>query len=210
MNHEKHARVLLWTGISLLVLGLATSALGQGRGRGGGVGGGRGSGGGTGVGSPGGPPSGFGVDRGISTSSERSGGRSDTGHATASEKSKGRSDSGLERARMAENNRHQADKDLRDNPGMTRTLHTNANDLRAGYETALLANPNLKFGNYVAATRLSQNLGSRHPRITRSAILNGLASGRSLGQTLQDLGLSERESSEARKLADREIKRTKL
>jgi hypothetical protein len=111
---------------------------------------------------------------------------------------------------MAENNRRQADKDLRDNPGMTRTLHVNANDLRAGYQTALLQNPNLKFGNYVAATRLAQNLGSRHPRITRSAILNGLASGRSLGQTLQDLGLSDRESSEARKLADSEIKRTKL
>jgi hypothetical protein len=210
MNHQKHARVLLLTGISLLVLGLATSALGQGRGRGGGVGGGQGSGGGAGVGSHGGPPSGVGVDRGISTSSGSSGGRSDTGHANASEKSKGRSDSGLERARMAENNRHEADKDLRANPGMTRTLHTNANDLRAGYQTALLTNPNLKFGNYVAATRLSQNLGSRHPRITRSAILNGLASGRSLGQTLQDLGLSERESSDARKLVDREIKSTKL
>ena len=209
MNHQKHARLLLWTGISLLVLGLTASALGQGKGRGGGVGGGQGSGGG-GVGNHGGPPSGVGVDRGISTSSMNSGGRSDTGHATASEKSKGRSDSGLERARMAENNRRQADKDLRDNPGITRTLHVNANDLRAGYQTALLQNPNLKFGNYVAATRLSQNLGSRHPRITRSAILNGLASGRSLGQTLQDLGLSDRESSEARKLADSEIKRTKL
>ena len=209
MNHQKHVRLLLCTGISLLMLGLTASALGQGKGRGGGVGGGQGSGGG-GVGNHGGPPSGVGVDRGISTSSMNSGGRSDTGHATASEKSKGRSDSGLERARMAENNRRQADKDLRDNPGITRTLHVNANDLRAGYQTALLQNPNLKFGNYVAATRLSQNLGSRHPRITRSAILNGLASGRSLGQTLQDLGLSDRESSEARKLADSEIKRTKL
>lgn len=210
MNIKRYGRLGLLTCVAFLVLGLATSALGQGRGRGGGVGGGRGSGGGAGVGSPGGPPSGIGVDRGISTSSDRSGGRSDTGHATASEKSKGRSDAGLERARLAENNRRQADKDLRDNPGMTRTLHTSANDLRAGYEAALLTNPNLKFGNYVAATRLAQNLGSRHPGITRSAILNGLASGRSLGQTLQDLGLSDRESSEARKLADREIKRTKL
>ena len=92
---------------------------------------------------------------------------------------------------------------------MTRTLHTNANDLRSGYQAALASNPNLKFGNYVAATRLAQNLGSRHPNITRSAILSGLASGRSLGQTLQDLGLSERQSNDARKLADREIKRTK-
>jgi hypothetical protein len=92
---------------------------------------------------------------------------------------------------------------------MTRTLRTNANDLRSGYQAALVSNPNLKFGNYVAATRLAQNLGTRRPNITRSAILAGLASGRSLGQTLQDLGLSERQASDARKLADREIKRTK-
>jgi hypothetical protein len=53
---------------------------------------------------------------------------------------------------------------------------------------------------------LGQNLGSRHPNITRDAILNGLNSGRSLGQTLQDLGLSERESKDARKQAEAEIK----
>ena len=206
MNHRKLCQLLLLTCISFLALALATSALGQGRGKGGGAGGGRGSGG---VGNAGGPPSGVGVDRGISTSSGRSGGRSDTGHANASEKSNGRSDAGLERARTASNNLRHADEELRNNPGMTRTLRTNANDLRSGYQAALASNPNLKFGNYVAATRLAQNLGSRHPNITRTAILNGLASGRSLGQTLQDLGLSERQSSDARKLADREIKRTK-
>lgn len=209
MNHKKLCQLLSLTCMSFLALALTTSALGQGRGKGGGVGGGRGSGGGVGVGNAGGPPSGVGVDRGINTSSERSGGRSDTGHANASEKSNGRSDAGLERARTASNNLRHADEELRSNPGMTRTLHTNANDLRSGYQAALVSNPNLKFGNYVAATRLAQNLGSRHPNITRSAILSGLASGRSLGQTLQDLGLSERQSSDARKLADREIKRTK-
>ena len=207
MKNQGYCRLLLLACVSLLAIGLATSALGQGRGRGGGGGGGRGAGGGSGVG--GGPPAGVGVDRGISTASERSGGRSDTGHGTASEKSNGRSDAGLERARIAGNNRRQAEEDLRNNPGMTRTLHTSANDLRSGYQAALLTNPNLKFGHYVSATRLAQNLGSRHPNITRAAILNGLASGRSLGQTLQDLGLSNRDASEARKLAEREIKRTK-
>jgi hypothetical protein len=206
MKNHRYCRLLLLACVSLLAIGLATSALGQGRGRGGG--GGKGAGGGSGV-SHGGPPAGIGVDRGINTASERSGGRSDTGHGTASEKSNGRSDAGLERARIAGNNRRQAEEELRNNPGMTRTLHTNANDLRRGYEAALLTNPNLKFGHYVSASRLAQNLGSRHPNITRTAILNGLASGRSLGQTLQDLGLSSRDASEARKLAEREIKRTK-
>lgn len=188
----KNSRIFLATLVCLLVVGLATSAFAQGRGRGGG--GGRGSGGGSGIGKAGGPPPGVGVDRGIDNASKRSGGRSDQG---------------LERARVARNNLRQADEDLRNHPGIARTLHTNANDLRSGYQAALAGNPNLKFGQFVAATRLAQNLGSRNRGITREAILAGLASGNSLGRTLQDLGLSEREANEARKRADREIKRNK-
>jgi hypothetical protein len=85
-------------------------------------------------------------------------------------------------------------------------LHTNANDLRTGYQAALATNPDLTFGNYVAATRLGQNLNRRFPNVTRDAILSGLASGRSLGQTLQDLGLTSDEAKEAKKQAEREIK----
>lgn len=187
--------------VCLFVLSLTVSAYGQGRG--GGSGGGRGSGGGSSVG---GPPAGVGVDRGIGNSSIRSDGRSDNGRGNASERSNGRSDAGLERARLAAENRRQADKELRDHPGITNTLRTNANDLRSGYQAALVTNPNLKFGHYVAATRLEQNLHSRFPNVTRSAILDGLASGDSLGRTLQNLGLSSREASEARKRAEREIK----
>ena len=186
--------------LSVLVLVLATGIFAQGKGKGGG--GGRGGGSGNG----GGPPTGAGVDRGLGNASERSKGRSDDGLSNASTKSKGRSDEGLERARRVNDNLRRADDDLRDHPGIPRTLRTNANDLRAGYQTALVTNPDLKFGNYVSATRLSQNLGSRHPNITRTAILNGLASGRSLGQTLQDLGLNDRESNDARKQVERELK----
>ena len=184
--------------MSLLVLVLATGAFAQGKGGGGGRGGGSGRGGG--------PPTGVGVDRGLGNASERSKGRSDDGLSNASNKSNGRSDAGHERARRASDNLRRADNDLRDHPGIPRTLKTNANDLRAGYQAALLTNPDLKFGNYVSATRLSQNLGSRHPNITRTAILNGLASGRSLGQTLQDLGLNDRQSNDARKQVERELK----
>jgi hypothetical protein len=49
-------------------------------------------------------------------------------------------------------------------------------------------------------------LHSRFPTITRDAILSGLSSGRSLGQTLHDLGLNDREAKDARKKADAEIK----
>ncbi len=79
----------------------------------------------------------------------------------------------------------------------------------SGYQAALATNPDLKFGQYVAATRLAQNLGSRFPNITRNAILAGLASGRSIGQTLHDLGLSDHEASDAKKHADSEIKQAR-
>ncbi|HEX8843093.1 MAG TPA: hypothetical protein VF791_00405, partial [Pyrinomonadaceae bacterium] len=149
---------------------------------------------------------GIGVDRGIETSSGRSGGRADDGRGIASERSNGRADAGLERARLRRENARRADDDLREHPEMARRLHTTANDLRSGYQAALATNPNLEFGQYVAATRLAANLGTRHPNITRAAILAGLAEGHSIGRTLQDLGLSEREAKEAKKRAEREIK----
>lgn len=195
--------------LCLLVLVLATGAFAQGKGGGKGGGGGSGKGGGTSSGHGGGPPTGVGVDRGLGNASEKSKGRSDEGLSNASNKSNGRSDAGLERARKANDNLRRADDDLRDHPGVPRALHTNANDLRAGYQSALATNPDLTFGNYVSATRLSQNLGSKNPNITRGAILNGLASGRSLGQTLQDLGLNERESKDARNQAERELKQAR-
>jgi hypothetical protein len=191
----------------LLIASLAASAVSQGRGRGGGVGGGRGSGGG--VSNAGGPPGGVGVDRGLGNASTRSNGRSDDGLGNASGRSNGRSDAGLDRARLAAENRRRADKELREHPGIAKTLHVNANDLRSGYQAALAINPNLKFGQYVAATRLEQNLNSRFPDVTRNAILAGLASGDSLGRTLQNLGLSSRQAEEAKKQTEREIKRGK-
>ena len=198
-------RKIVQTGLlCLLVSALAAGAFAQGKGRGGG--GSKGGGGGS-SNRGGGPPPGTGVDRGLGNASERSGGRSDDGLSNASTKSKGRSAEGIERARS--NNLRRADDDLRDHPRLPRALHTNANDLRDGYQAALATNPDLTFGNYVSATRLGQNLNPRFPNVTRDAILNGLNSGRSLGQTLQDLGLNEREAKEARKRADDEIKKAK-
>lgn len=199
---KKSTQKVINTGLlCLLMLVLATSAFAQGRGRGGG--GGRGGGSST---HGGGPPTGTGVDRGMGNSSSRSGGRADDGRSNASTKSNGRSDDGIERARRASSNLRRADDDLRDHPGLPRALHTNANDLRSGYQAALATNPDLTFGNYVSATRLGQNLNRRFPNVTRDSILTGLASGRSLGQTLQDLGLNSAESKAARKQADAEIK----
>ena len=198
MNNGRLARVFRLLFLCVLFLGLATVGFAQGRGHGGGVGGGRSMGGG--------PPAGTGVDRGLGRSSDASAGRADTGRGNASSKSNGRSDEGLNRARAASDNLKHADQELRDHPGIARTLHTSANSLRSQYQAALATNPNLKFGQFVAATRLAQNLGRRFPNITRSAILAGLASGKSIGQTLQSLGLSQREAKDAKNQAESEIK----
>lgn len=199
---KKPGRFLFAALLCFVALSLTTAAYGQGKGGGGG--GGRGSGGGAGNG--GGPPAGVGVDRGLGNASDRSNGRSDNGLGTASDRSNGRSDAGLDRARMAADNRREADKELREHPGVAHTLHVNANDLRNGYQAALAANPNLKFGQYVAATRLEQNLNARFPNVTRANILVGLANGDSLGRTLRNLGLGSDEANAAKKQAEREIK----
>lgn len=187
--------------VCVFVISLTTSAFAQGRGRGGG--------GGRGSSNSGGPPPGVGVDRGLGNASSRSNGRSDEGLGTASERSKGRSDDGHERARQAGNNLRDADRELREHPRVAHTLRVNANDLRAGYQTALLTNPELKFGQYVAATRLEQNLNSRFPNVTRTAILDRLAAGDSIGEALRDLGLGSDEAKAAKKQAERDIKAAK-
>lgn len=184
----------------LLVLGLHATAAAQGRGHGGG---------GAPAGHGGGPPAGVGVDRGIGNASGRSGGRSDDGLGRASDRSNGRSDAGLDRARQQRDNARRADDDLRAHPETAESLHTTANDLRAGYQTALATNPDLKFGQYVAATRLAANLGASHPSITREAILAGLANGDSIGRTLQNLGLSKSDAKDAEREAERQDKASK-
>jgi hypothetical protein len=185
-----------------LVITVQVAASAQGRGRG--------SGGGPPAGHPGGgPPSGVGVDRGLGTSSTSSMGRADVGRGNASDRSNGRSDAGLERARLQQENSRRADRELREHPNMAAGLHTTANDLRDGYQAALALNPNLTFGQYVAANRVAANLGRRNSNITTSALLAGLASGRSLGQTLHDFGLSKQEAKDAQKRAEREIKDAK-
>jgi hypothetical protein len=206
-------RSFMVLGIALLsilfIAGAQISVSAQGRGRGSG-------GGNPGVG--GGPPSGSpGVDRGLGNASGRSGGRSDDGLGNASDRSGRRSDDGLNRARSRGENRNndargdapRTDKDLHRFQGIANKLNTTPDALRTQYEAARAANPNLKFGQFVAANVVADNLGATHTNITASAILAGLQSGRSIGQTLQDLGLSSSEAKLAEKNAKNEIKHRK-
>lgn len=192
---------------SVLALGIDSNISAQGRG------GGRPSGNQSGGG--GRPTANPGVDRGIDRSSDRSNGRSDTGRATASENSNGRSDTGIDRARsgrengMRSNERMPNDNELNRYRGISRKLNTTPEALRSQYRAALASNPDLKFGQFVAANMIANNLGSRNPRVTTSAILSGLQSGDSIGETLRNLGVSSSDAKDMEKRAKREMKAAK-
>ena len=89
--------------------------------------------------------------------------------------------------------------------GIAKKLNTTPEALQTAYEAALQANPKLTRGQFIAANVLAQNLGSKNPAITTQAILDGLKSGKSIGQTLQSLGLSSSDAKQAQKAADKEV-----
>jgi hypothetical protein len=90
--------------------------------------------------------------------------------------------------------------------GVAATLNTTPEALENAFEHARRANPKLSRGNFVAANVLANDLGPSHPNITTPAILSGLQNGKSVGQTLQNLGLSASEARQARQDDDREVK----
>ena len=212
MSHTRMRKLAGLALACLFVAGAQTLAAAQGRGRGGGGNPGAGSAGrgNSGMGNSGmGRPDGVGVDRGVGRSSDRSDGRADTGRATAAERSDGRSDAGLERARLRRENGRRADEELREHPGVAERLNTPPGRLRGEYEAALALDPDLKFGQFVAANVLARNLGRRNSAVTTAAILAGLREGDSVGRTLQNLGLSSREAKDAERQAKREIEEAK-
>jgi hypothetical protein len=90
--------------------------------------------------------------------------------------------------------------------GLAAKLNTTPEALVSAFARARTANRKLSRGNFVAANVLADNLGAQHPGITTAAILSGLQSGKSIGQTLQSLGLSAADVKQARKTADRDTK----
>ena len=85
-------------------------------------------------------------------------------------------------------------------------LGTTPDALETEYLAARQANPKLTHGQFVAANMVAHNLSAKNPNITTQAILDGLKSGKSVGQTLQSLGLSEKEAKKAEATAKREAK----
>ncbi|MBO0861841.1 MAG: hypothetical protein J2P21_25795, partial [Chloracidobacterium sp.] len=85
--------------------------------------------------------------------------------------------------------------------GMANVMSMSATQLQSAFQAALATNPKLKFGQFVAATTIAQNLAMSNPNITTNAILQGLASGKSISQTLQGLGLSATQAKTALRTA---------
>lgn len=88
--------------------------------------------------------------------------------------------------------------------GIATKLGTTGTSLQQAYDAAKTANPKLTRGQFIAANVLAHNLGEKNPAITTQAILDGLKSGKSIGQTLQSLGVSEKDATQAEHAAVRE------
>src|SRR2546426_9604015 len=88
--------------------------------------------------------------------------------------------------------------------GIAAKLNTTPEALQTAYEQAQAANPKLTRGQFIAANMLGHNLSDKG--ITTDKILAGLASGKSMGQTLKNLGLSDQEAKQAEKAASKDVR----
>ncbi|HUF05340.1 MAG TPA: hypothetical protein VMM38_14345 [Aridibacter sp.] len=152
---------------------------------------------------PGGRPIGIpGVDRGLERARIGSNGRVDDGLGTASINSDGKVDRGLNTARDRSTIEGiPVSIEERRFIGLARKLDTTPGALLDAFRASRQTNPELPFGLFVAANVIADHVSTTHPEITTEAILLGLESGRNLGQTLQDLGLSSKESKFLKKVA---------
>src|SRR5437867_2160585 len=88
--------------------------------------------------------------------------------------------------------------------GIAAKLNTTPEAMQTAYEQAKSANPKLTRGQFIAANMLGHNLSDKG--ITTDKILAGLASGKSMGQTLKSLGLSDQEAKQAEKAANKDVR----
>lgn len=86
-------------------------------------------------------------------------------------------------------------------------LNTTAPALDSVYKTAETSNRKLTRGQFIEANLLADDLGSKYPAVTEQAILDGLKSGKSMGKTLQSLGLSPKDADKAQSDAVSEMRR---
>lgn len=102
-----------------------------------------------------------------------------------------------------------SDNELNRYRGLSRKLGTTPEEMRARYQAALVLNPDLNYGNFVAANVIADNLSGRFPNVTATNILAGLASGDSIGETLRNLRLTKEQAKIAQRDAEDKINAAK-
>ena len=88
--------------------------------------------------------------------------------------------------------------------GIAAKLNTTPEAMQTAYEQAKSANPKLTRGQFIAANMLGHNLSDKG--IMTDQILAGLAGGKSMGQTLKSLGLTDQEAKQAEKAANKDVR----
>jgi len=105
---------------------------------------------------------------------------------------------------MAQRN-HPPRGDFKNFAGVAKHLNTTGDALQQAYGAALQANPQLSRGQVLKARVLERNLKAQKPAVTAQAILDGLASGKTVEQTLGNLGLTGDEAKAADSTAQSQI-----
>src|SRR5260370_14265929 len=90
--------------------------------------------------------------------------------------------------------------------GIAEKLHTTPQALEASYDAAKAANPDLTHGQFIAANLVAKNRGEKDPAVTTQALLDGLKSGKIIGQTLRGLNGSDKAGDEAERAAEKAAK----
>jgi hypothetical protein len=89
--------------------------------------------------------------------------------------------------------------------GLSRKIGMSPEDAQDWYEREKDLNPNLTYGQFVAANMIARNNNSRNPRLTTEAVLDRLRDGQNFGQAVKGLGLSGSRYEDERRRIRREI-----
>jgi hypothetical protein len=89
--------------------------------------------------------------------------------------------------------------------GLAKKIGMSPEAAQTWYETEKRLNPDLTYGQFVAANMIARKHGSHYPNLTTERILGELRDGRSLGQAIKNLGLNDKDAEKERKRIRKEI-----
>lgn len=92
--------------------------------------------------------------------------------------------------------------------GLAKKIGMSPESARAWYETERALNPDLTYGQFVAANMIARKHGSRNSLLTTERILTGLRNGGNLGQSVKNLGFRDKDYKKERKRIDKIFKKS--